>query len=296
MLCSLEFRLLACLLSLFCHIIVPIMTYAAEMWILNDQDIDKLDKMHRYAGRRLQRLNCRSAINTSYECLMFNDNIGEGVKNVHQSPIFDILRISIIYGLYEEVCRQICGTFVYTKQAWKKIVCDRAWLIERESWNNVSLLFNNSRLLCRVMEEPGYSVWWQLSDVDYKYVKYCEVMIKIICRASRLRSDDYMLEGAQFSERTCTRCNDFVYEDVKHLVLQCEANIRERTELFDQIARMPYGVGDRIVESSTDLLATLLGQFCAGIDIEYMFDFWKISCVYVSRMYWEAINERNRGK
>ena len=63
------------------------------------------------------------------------------------------------------------------------------------------------------MDEPGYSIWWQMSDLNYKYVRYCEVMIKIICRASRLKSDDFSLDGAHFSERSCTRCDNFAYED-----------------------------------------------------------------------------------
>ena len=48
-------------------IIVPIITYAAELWVMCDKDIEKLDKMHRYAGRKLQRMHNRSSINTSYE-------------------------------------------------------------------------------------------------------------------------------------------------------------------------------------------------------------------------------------
>ena len=34
----------------------------------------------------------------------FNDDIQKCVRNEFSSPVFDILRISIIYGLYEEVC------------------------------------------------------------------------------------------------------------------------------------------------------------------------------------------------
>ena len=310
-------------------IIVPIITYAAEMWVLNDHDIEKLDKVHRYAGRKLQRLNCRSATSTSYECLgwmrlenfiyakkllfartcaiqdmdsiyrrvfmtrmlQFNENIEEGVENIHFSPIFDILRISILYGLYEDVCKQICGTVVYSEKAWKTIVWARAWEIERDAWKNVTLFFNNSRLLNNVMDEPGYTIWWQISDVNYKYVRYCEVMIKIICRASRLKSDYFSLEGAHFSERSCTRCDNFAYEDVRHIILQCECNIVDRNELFRQINEMPNGVGKSILDRSDDFLSTLLGKFCPGIDKGSMFEFWKISCIFVSMVYWSVVND-----
>ena len=31
----------------------------------------------------------------------------------------------------------------------------------------------------------GYSVWGRLSDLDHRYVKHCEVMIKFMCNAIR---------------------------------------------------------------------------------------------------------------
>ena len=47
----------------------------------------------------------------------FNENIADNVRDVNYSPIFDILRISIIYGLYNDVCRMLCGTVVYRHKA-----------------------------------------------------------------------------------------------------------------------------------------------------------------------------------
>ena len=45
------------------------MTYASELWVLREDDIDKLDKCYRYAGRKIQRFHNRSSVMTSYECL-----------------------------------------------------------------------------------------------------------------------------------------------------------------------------------------------------------------------------------
>ena len=50
-------------------IIVPIVTFASELWVLSDSDIEKLDKFHRYAGRNVQRFHNRSSVVTSYESL-----------------------------------------------------------------------------------------------------------------------------------------------------------------------------------------------------------------------------------
>ena len=311
-------------------IIVPIMTYASELWVMNDSDIEKLDKVHRYAGRKIQRMHHRSAINTSYECLgwmrienfiyakkllfirtiavkdidsiyrrvfiarmkQFNNDIGKGVSNIHHSPIFDILRVSILYGLYEEVYRMVIGTVTFSKQAWKVIVWNRAWQIEKGSWNDVTTLFANTSLLNSIMGEPGYSVWWQISDVNHKFIKYCEIMIKIICRCSRLKSDDYSLEGAPFGEKACTRCDDFICEDVKHIVLQCESNSVLRNAMFKEIEEMKDGTGRTILANTDDILLNLLGKFCPAVGESDMFKFWKISCVYISRIYWNVVNDR----
>ena len=40
----------------------------------------------------------------------FNDNIAAGLQNEHKSPIFEILRVSYNYGLYEEIMRMLFGT------------------------------------------------------------------------------------------------------------------------------------------------------------------------------------------
>ena len=71
----------------------------------------------------------------------FNHNIQRGVENLHFSPIFDILRVSIIYGLFEEECRMISGVVVYSKQQWKHVVWNRAWQVEKDNWRYTTHLF-----------------------------------------------------------------------------------------------------------------------------------------------------------
>ena len=44
----------ACNIIFWC-LIVPILTYGSELWVLKQSDIDELDKFQRYAGRRFQR-------------------------------------------------------------------------------------------------------------------------------------------------------------------------------------------------------------------------------------------------
>ena len=152
------------------------------------------------------------------------------------------------------------------------------------------MLFSNSRLIDNIMGERGYSVWWQLSDVNHKFIRCCEVMIKIIYQCSRLKSDDYTLEGTPFSERACSRCDNFAHEDVKHIVLQCESNFALRDTMFKE--NMNGGVGKTILDNPADILLDLLGKFCPLIEEREMFEFLKITCVYISQIYWNVINDR----
>ena len=39
----------------------------------------------------------------------FNENIAQGMLNVHQSPIFDILKIALLFDLYDECMRMLKG-------------------------------------------------------------------------------------------------------------------------------------------------------------------------------------------
>ena len=315
---------------IYWSIVVPIITYAAELWVMSESDIDKLDKMHRYAGRKLQRMHNRTSINTSYECLgwmrlesfinakkllfvrtiasqdensiyrkvfvarmhQFNDDINRGTTNQYQSPIFDILRVSIMYNLYEEVCRYVCGIIVYSKEAWKRLIWERVWQIEKNGWDFTGAMFRSSKLITRVMGAPSYSIWWQLSDNDPKFVKKSELMIKLICNTSKLRADDFMLVGECYGERVCPNCDAFVIEDIRHIVLQCEYTQDLRAICFEEINNMPNGIGRYVLYNTDDILATMLGKFCIGVETNDMYSFWRITGEYISRMYWQVIGVR----
>ena len=51
---------------LFWSMVVPIITFSCELWVLKDNDIKLLEEFQRYAGRRLQRFPYRSPNETSY--------------------------------------------------------------------------------------------------------------------------------------------------------------------------------------------------------------------------------------
>ena len=51
---------------LFWSLIVPIVTFSSELWVLKDRDLEVIDKFQRYAGRRVQRFPLFSPNETSF--------------------------------------------------------------------------------------------------------------------------------------------------------------------------------------------------------------------------------------
>ena len=139
---------------IFWSMIVLIVTYGAELWVLKNTDIELLDKFQRYAGRRVQRFRRRALNESSFATLgwmrlqnyihgkkllfirtittlnadniyrqvfvkRFNDFCSEpeqGIANIYESPIFDMLRISIIFKLFEKVKGMVLKSHTYSKQ------------------------------------------------------------------------------------------------------------------------------------------------------------------------------------
>ena len=153
---------------LFWSLIVPIVTFSCELWVLKEQDLEIIDKFQRYAGRRVQRLPSFSPNETSYAALgwlrlenfiyvkkmlfvrtimvlddhsiyknvfikrtlIFMENVTDNLLNVHDSPVFDILKVALIYGLLDDILHMVSGTRVYDKITWRNKVWKIAW--ERE--------------------------------------------------------------------------------------------------------------------------------------------------------------------
>ena len=53
----------ACCL-IYWTIVIPIITFASQLWILNEYDIKALDHFQKYAGRRIQRFHVKSPSET----------------------------------------------------------------------------------------------------------------------------------------------------------------------------------------------------------------------------------------
>ena len=168
--------------------------------------------------------------------------------NKYDSPIFYILRVSIIYGIFDLVINMVLKGHFFSKKDWRKIVWQRAWEIEDEDWLFRAALHPSLNNLNKIIGKPLYLVWWQVSDVVPSLIRCCETMSKILCGASKLKCHDQTLRRATFLSRKCTLCNEHAIEDIEHLVMNCGYHAVTRTEMFNEIYNIENGIGRDILE------------------------------------------------
>ena len=149
-------------------IIVPIVTYGCELWVLNSVEIEELRKLQRFIGRRCQRYPKRSPNFSAYTPLgwmsldrviqvkklmffrtiiimedndiykrilvarvnQFCDNIETNMRNEMCSPIYDIMSTSIKVDMFDTCMRMVRTGCQFSKTAWRKMVWEKVWLQE----------------------------------------------------------------------------------------------------------------------------------------------------------------------
>ena len=185
-------------------------------------------------------------------------------------------------GLIDQMVRG----HVISKTGWKKIVWDKAWSIEDKEWRDVTLVHGKMDLIRRVTIRAEYSVWWVLADKCQHYMRRCELMVKLLCHASRLKADDSKLLRASLLVRSCPLCDHIAYETALHMVMQCPHQNELRADMYAAIAE-----NGRALENVCTF-DILMGGVIEGWNLEGMLPIWKVSCTYISKMYYNVINSR----
>ena len=304
--------------TIFWTVVIPTLCFGCELWILKRQDIQILQGFQRYAARRLQRLHPRSLNSTSRICLGWLDIIRyimvkkalflrtifimkeyipiklvlmqkamdmqeEVSPNIHNSPITDMLNTCVTLNLIPNI-RQMANGVIMSKMQWKKSVWEKAWALEMDEFN----LYDDHKtvLLKRVLSGPAYSIWWQMSDSNHYIMRQCEIMVKLLCKASALKDDDPRLKRQPFGARMCIRCNLGAPEDANHVIMQCPANSDNRGFLNAEINEITPDI------DPGNFLGVVLGKFLDGWSYEQMVPIWEISARYVTTMYFDTLRAR----
>ena len=119
----------------------------------------------------------------------------------------------------------------------------------------------------------------------------CETMIRLLCRSSKLKSDDVTLKNSSVASKFCPLCDLGVLDDVAHLVMQCPSLQDIRTVMLNEISTLNEGQGEMLLTSGVNILYMLLGKPPPDIPILNMLDLWLIVAKYVPLMYRKRLRE-----
>ena len=316
--------------TIYWSIIIPIVTYGSELWVLKGDEIEELRKFQRYIGRRCQRFPKRSPNYSAYTPLgwlsidrliqikkliflrtilvsedddickriliaratEFSANMALGRINEFSSPIYDILNTSIQADLYEICMRMIVVGCQYSKQEWRKIVWERIWSKEDDDCIMMYRQPHQKYLLFDVTEKPYYLVWWILSDLFPNKTAICEIMASLVCDTSLLKANDYRLKKKSYSQKICTRCQLGILENIKHLVMQCPHFSDESRALYDALNLLRTETSARVLNDPQNYFPILMGKQPEYATFHEMVEIWMITSDHISKIYKRALEGR----
>ena len=309
--------------TLFWSIIIPVVTYGSEIWVLKCHEIELLRKFQQQVGRRCQRFPDRSPNYSAYAPLgwlsidrmvqikkllfvrtmtILDDNaickrvlkartqvyigdIAKGRSNVTDSPVYDILNTAEKVGLFGECINMIQNGHYYSKECWRQMVWQSIWKCEDEDYLIIYKQPKPETLLFKIIENAYYLVWWYIADSMPSKVGMCENMASLVCDTSLLKSTDYRIKRKTFGFKMCNRCELGIIEDARHIILQCPYYDQERTEMFNELEMMCEVWANRIVNQGHDLLHVLLGKQPDNFTFDEMLQVWLISGNHINKIY-----------
>ena len=303
---------------IFWMVVMPTLCFGCEIWVIKKKDVKILKAFQRYSARRLQRFHSRSINATCFTCLGWMDIVTlikvrkiiflrtimvmsdfsplrkilieriredeEIESNMYDSPLKQILQLSREFDLFDSIEAMIDGG-IPSKSEWKKRVWGQAWEAERNDWQIALENCRYLRLLGEIITQPTYVVWWSIADYDRRFMRRCEVMVRLLCHASLLKDDDCKLKGTSIWTRMCSLCDLGCIEDAQHIVMQCPFQTRLRTDMFHEIVAVYPEIGQMYT------YAMLIGKPIDGIHVNQMYIIWTISCTFISKMYWSVLRE-----
>ena len=314
-------------------IVVPIVTFGAEIWCLSESDHEKLNKFQIHVGKRIQRFPSRSPNSCSFFGLgwmrlstyilvkkmlfaltilrMDVDSIIRQVftmricdfklkpdvisENVHNSPTCEILKAADRLGILKILCDMSTGGKpLYSKKGWSRYVWERAWMLEDLYWKSASFLKKDNDLLMKVMDNSRYLSWWELSDRFPPSMRMCETMAKLLSHASRLKCDDIRLKGLTHSHKACSDCDLFQVEDLFHVIMQCPGKDKLRRDMYLELTQVNDQLEEIFADKPQDVFGWLIGKPIESLDRYDMHNVWLISGKYICEMYKQICMKKDK--
>ena len=316
--------------KLYWSIVVPVVTYGAEVWILKGDELDIIRKFQRYVGRKCQRFHQQSPNYSSFAplgwiglekvvyikkllffrsiCMMdpnatckaillrrsnkFLENRALSKLNENDSPIFEILNVAERLGLIDVCFNMIHNGHVYSKPVWSKLVWEKAWLLEDEEFQICKNQLRQEKLLYQVLEKPYYLTWWVMTDVSRYYIEQYEIMARLVCESSLLKAHNVRYKGTSFANRMCDKCDLGIVENTQHIVMQCPYFEVDKRIMLEEMEGVRNTEISYILSDHCNLFLYLMGKHPDNVSFDSMYIVWSISAKHISAIYKKAISNR----
>ena len=157
----------------------------------------------------------------------------------------------------------------------------RAWCLEDNLWASNSII-NGDSLFRSMCGTSHYLSWWSLSDEKPDLRQMCEALVKIICSASRLKSDDLSLKGKPDSMKLCTNCDLGIVESAWHIIMQCPHNQVEISAMHNELSEIGDGSWEHVQWNDRNILHMILGCELPDLDKDQCNMIWEYSTQYIS--------------
>ena len=135
-------------------------------------------------------------------------------------------------------------------------------------------------------------LWWHLADIFPELMYCCETMAKVVCRASKLKSDHYSYRKEPTLNKYCDLCHSYAIEDIEHIIVYCPALFEIREKMYAEIAALERENDVTFFNTGNSNLKILLGKIPEDIDINMVYRFQRTVAINVHRMYITVLNKR----
>ena len=231
---------------------------------MTEESISKHIFINRYSEYGQRRANCR--------------------KNALQSPAFDMLKISEIFGLFEEVGSMLLGTRWFSKGQWGDIVWLKAWETENQNWEIRTNILRTTTYLRATMNSVSTMIWWQISDAFPKIMLACETLCKLICRASDLKCDSYLFKNNPLARPYYDLCNNLSIKNIEHILMHCPYFNDRREAMFRESNDLEEYYNSALITPLGNKLHVMLGKIPENTEPVMMLYFYRIIAINVQHM------------
>ena len=210
------------------------------------------------------------------------------------SPTYDILNYASKAGVYNKLYDMTCGNKpIMTKHAWSKLIWAKAWELEDLYWKSTEFLNRNNDILYKVISTTRYLPWWELSDKFPLLIKNCETMARLVCHASKLKSDDLRLKSLTPSHRMCSNCDLYLVEDLYHIIMQCPSTEAYMNDMLKNIVDIDESIKSEFENNPSEVFGWLIGKNIPNVGRDIMYRVWLVSGEFIANKYNQICKERS---